>query len=177
MPEKYTAYTTADFIADEAFQQWARFPDAASTAFWTNWLAMHPHKKAEVDEAAHFLQRMHLQEDHPSPQQVEFSLEKNLKNMMVREAALKNRNRSRRVWFSSLATAAVLCALVAVHYFYNQPPLTIEVATQDAERRTVLLPDSSTVTLNGKSQLRYLTDMRQRREVWLEGEGFFDVQH
>lgn len=177
MPDKYTAYTTTDFIADEAFQQWVRFPDAAQTAFWNNWLLLHPNKKAEVDEAIHFLQSLHFHEDYPSQQQVESSLEKNLKNILVQEASIKHRSRSKRIWFAGLAAAAVVTALVAANFFYNRRPLTIELATADAERRTVLLPDSSTVTLNRKSQLRYLTNMDQGREVWLDGEGFFDVRH
>jgi transmembrane sensor len=176
MPDKYTAYTTNDFIADEAFQQWVRFPDAASTAFWMNWLLLHPHKKAAVDEAVHFLQSLRFHEDYPSQQQVAASLQKNLERIAAQEAA-KNRRGSKKIWIACLAAAAVLAAVVATNFFHKQQPLTIEVATAGGELRTMLLPDSSTVTLNGKSRLRYVSDMSQRREVWLDGEGFFNVQH
>jgi ferric-dicitrate binding protein FerR (iron transport regulator) len=42
-----------------------------------------------------------------------------------------------------------------------------------------MLPDSSTVILNARSEIRYLTDWDQDapREVWLDGEAFFSVTH
>lgn len=45
--------------------------------------------------------------------------------------------------------------------------------------RKLTLPDGSSVTLNGNSRLRYSPDWaeEQTREVWLDGEGFFQVTH
>jgi ferric-dicitrate binding protein FerR (iron transport regulator) len=42
-----------------------------------------------------------------------------------------------------------------------------------------MLPDGSQATLNGHSQLRYAATWAadKPREVWLDGEGFFSVQH
>ncbi|MBS1662488.1 MAG: FecR domain-containing protein [Bacteroidetes bacterium] len=41
----------------------------------------------------------------------------------------------------------------------------------------LLLPDSSRVRLKGKSRLYYSKILGQRREVFLEGEAFFDIKH
>ncbi len=42
----------------------------------------------------------------------------------------------------------------------------------------ILLPDSSWVILNAQSQLSYSATWKsnQYREVWLKGEGFFDIK-
>lgn len=52
------------------------------------------------------------------------------------------------------------------------------VETKYGERRTIVLPDESTVILNGNSKLKYSKNWSgQIREVWIDGEGFFAVQH
>jgi ferric-dicitrate binding protein FerR (iron transport regulator) len=55
----------------------------------------------------------------------------------------------------------------------------VEFRTAYAEHLRVTLPDSSTVILNGNSVLRYAKDWNQTsaREVWVEGEAFFNVIH
>jgi ferric-dicitrate binding protein FerR (iron transport regulator) len=54
-----------------------------------------------------------------------------------------------------------------------------EVHTNYGQRLTVKLPDESSVVLNGNSTLRYSKDWSEShpREVWIDGEGFFAVQH
>ncbi len=54
-----------------------------------------------------------------------------------------------------------------------------QYATTYGEIKTILLPDSSTVTLNGNSSLRYAHRVDQPtlpREVWLSGEAFFAIR-
>lgn len=57
--------------------------------------------------------------------------------------------------------------------------LQVEIQTKYGERRTVVLPDESSVVLNGNSKLRYSNNWSpdKPREVWIDGEGFFAVQH
>jgi transmembrane sensor len=60
-------------------------------------------------------------------------------------------------------------------YFSNQPT-TIKTAYGQVQRIT--LPDQTVVYLNGNSQLTYKRfPSGESREVWLEGEAFFDVNH
>jgi ferric-dicitrate binding protein FerR (iron transport regulator) len=50
-------------------------------------------------------------------------------------------------------------------------------STQYGKTASLTLPDGSRVVLNGNSRLRYAAnwDNQRTREVWLEGEGFFDI--
>jgi ferric-dicitrate binding protein FerR (iron transport regulator) len=88
--------------------------------------------------------------------------------------------------------AASLLILVAVSglwylWYKNVSPVVseyyadanVEIQTKYGERRTVVLPDESSVVLNGNSKLRYSKNwsIDKPREVWIDGEGFFAVQH
>ncbi|HZB14371.1 MAG TPA: FecR domain-containing protein, partial [Chryseolinea sp.] len=89
-----------------------------------------------------------------------------------------------------LRVAAAILLLVAVSsvLYFKLPvvaehaqveTLSAEVETKYGERRTIVLPDESTVVLNGNSKLKYSKNWsaEQVREVWIDGEGFFAVQH
>ncbi|WP_165840854.1 FecR family protein [Larkinella punicea] len=75
------------------------------------------------------------------------------------------------------AAAIVLLVSGLLLYPYLTGPQTIR--TSYGEQRTVELPDGSVVTLNGNSSLRFSDDWDEtgQRDVWLEGEAFFGVQH
>jgi len=89
-----------------------------------------------------------------------------------------------------LRVAAAILLLVAVSsvLYFKLPVVaehaqvvtsSAEVETKYGERRTIVLPDESTVVLNGNSKLKYSKNWsaEQVREVWIDGEGFFAVQH
>ncbi|MGV3559299.1 FecR family protein [Larkinella arboricola] len=75
------------------------------------------------------------------------------------------------------AAAIVLLVSGWLLYLYLTGVQTIQTAY--GEQQTVELPDGSVVTLNGNSSLRFSADWGEtgQREVWLEGEAFFGVQH
>jgi ferric-dicitrate binding protein FerR (iron transport regulator) len=76
--------------------------------------------------------------------------------------------------------AATLLLLVAASvWLYTSANGEVEIRTRFGEQLAVTLPDQSKVTLNGNSILRYAAnwDENSPRQVWIEGEGFFDVTH
>jgi transmembrane sensor len=96
---------------------------------------------------------------------------------------LINLNRS---LYKIAASVLIVCAIGTVWYLSNSVTTsevaanTIhEVRTNYGERLTVTLPDQSSVILNGNSKLRYAENWSENseREVWIDGEGFFAVQH
>jgi transmembrane sensor len=85
---------------------------------------------------------------------------------------------SRRAWLSSAVAACAVLALGGGYgwrHWQNLPTYELDIATAQGERRTLDLPDGSSIALNMNSQLtvRYSAG---RREVALQrGEAFFEV--
>jgi len=90
-----------------------------------------------------------------------------------------------RKWLGVAATVSILLLSGLVYFyfpkFYN---LTRVYATNYGEKEQILLPDGSSVVLNANSKLTLSSDWNLElaggepfvREVWLEGEAFFEVK-
>lgn len=79
-------------------------------------------------------------------------------------------------WYKAAACVAFVITACLVYFFIFNA--TLEYATAYAETRRIILPDSSSVVLNANSALTYKRNwnFQETREVWLEGEAFFEVQ-
>lgn len=51
-----------------------------------------------------------------------------------------------------------------------------EIRVPKGEKSQVILPDGSTVWLNSDTKFRYFNNFNKKREVFLEGEAYFDVK-
>lgn len=88
---------------------------------------------------------------------------------------IRSRNKiSRRVCIASIA-AAILCFLV-IKIFVTQGVSDDVIISAGSEKKEVILPDKSVVWLNKGSRLKYPQQFSKERDVYLEGEGYFDVQ-
>jgi len=71
--------------------------------------------------------------------------------------------------------------LISAFWFFTQTNKknSTTVNSQYAELKQVILPDQSVVTLNANSSLEYKKEWKKgkSREVWIKGEGFFEVKH
>lgn len=88
------------------------------------------------------------------------------------------------------AIAAVFAAVIATSYFIFsehsslkneyaaslQDKMTI-LQTGETEMKEVILPDGTKLYANGSSRIDYIRNQfnKEKREIWLEGEAFFDV--
>ncbi|MDQ3277770.1 MAG: FecR domain-containing protein [Bacteroidota bacterium] len=184
MHSHYLFFGEEDFIADEYFQQWVRFPDAETNAFWESWLADHPDKRDTVSAARTFLEHLSIPAFQPSRQQVEASLAQSLEKIAAQEAvqAVKPTAKKKRLQAARVLVVAAVVAVCLLGTFlavWQKEPVTIEVVAGKGEVKTVSLPDGSLVTLNAGSHLTYTSTLQHvnQREVWLDGEAFFDVKH
>src|SRR5438552_7002977 len=84
--------------------------------------------------------------------------------------------RSRRPLSVALAAAAVVVALIGGRGVLRRTPQWREYATTAAQRMVVRLQDGTQVTIAPKSRVRYAADYgRARRELYLDGEAYFQV--
>ncbi len=82
-----------------------------------------------------------------------------------------------RIWWAA-AGIAVLLAAGGIYFALNKrtPQVQYTMVTEKAEKgniKKIVLPDGSTIWLNYETQLRYA--QQNDREVWLEGEGYFEI--
>ncbi len=109
--------------------------------------------------------------------------ERNTKNSRIRPSHKTIRN---RLSYSALKVAAVLIAItLPVIYYLTLPDKNrnfdveyVEVKVGRGEVEHIQLPDSSNVTLNSNSTLKYPTKFTSSvRDVSLIGEAIFDIRH
>ena len=182
MNQHYLHFSVEDFIADEQFQQWVKSPDALSDKRWREWLAEHPQQKLLANLAADFILNLHFNTVTSAPGQVQHSLDRNLLRIAELEDAPTERKATRIRKSLSIGIAAAGVAAVAFfsyHYFDDHTPVMVEMVTGPGEVKTVLLPDSSSITMNENSSVSYSSSLpaATKREVWMKGEVFFNVRH
>ena len=84
-------------------------------------------------------------------------------------------------WKRNLMIAATLLLLATAGVWYLQTlktPETNSYKTDFAQVKNIILPDGSKVTLNANSELKLSVNWGQKgdRQVWLDGEAYFEVE-
>ncbi len=132
--------------------------------------------KASKENEEHFVQMAKVWEESTVGLQDKDEARK-AANLFVARMQAKRRRRLYR-WVASSA-AAVLLLLLGLQMWDAGLPFgerMLTVATCDS-KKDVILPDSSIVWLNARSELTYPKKFgRKRRNVALKGEAFFDVR-
>lgn len=195
---KYDLYTTEDFLTDESFVNYCLRNNEEDTRFWEDLLMLHPHLSAPASKAEELFFKLSVR---VSPKEKQQELEK-LKSI-IENATLAPpliallpvaEGRSKRLlgrpaWFS-IAASLLICIGVYTMINRNNHPVAetqtiplfqennnyTEVKTGFNERKSIKLPDGSSVLLNGYTTLKidknYNSD---RRILWVDGEADFNV--
>ncbi|SEW53990.1 FecR family protein [Chitinophaga arvensicola] len=172
LEKDYSGYQAIDFLADENFIRYVKFPEPLSQVYWDRVAAAWPEKQPLMQDAR---EMMYLLE-RPVMQYNEAARRKIWQQVEAGIAAPPRISFLRRYRFR--LAAAVLLLLIATGV-YQYLTGTVVYETGYADSRQITLPDHSQVTLNAHSRLSYARNWRWsgKREVFLEGEGFFDVKH
>lgn len=182
----YSNYNVEDFVADENFIRWIKCPDDESHSFWSAWLTQHPNKRADVYMARDIILMLDIKENSPAEGKFLETWEKIAARTDEKSVAsiidLETERSFRKMkvlWFHRVAAGLIAVLLAFGGYTVYQNFNTIAIHTAYGESRTFFLPDSTKVTLNSNSGVRYIKrDFKNhRREVWLDGEAFFSVAH
>ena len=185
----YEEYTVDDFICDEHFINWVLAPNAENTAFWENLVENYPHKRKLLDEARIMVQLMQFEkinfrqhQHHDIWQNIQRSMHGGYQKTAstIRPAIpTASSHRNIRFWQSLAAalTGLLVMGLAGYFVFKEQPSSLLQHTTGYGETRKFSLPDGSVVVLNANSELKYESNWQEApmREVWLQGEAFFEV--
>lgn len=178
----HTNYSLDDFLLDESFQAYAAGTDAQAVRHWQQWLAEHPEKQPDAQQAHALLQDLAQARPQPVPTGLK---EQELQRFRQARRALpaaapRLRSQRRLRWAFGALASLVLLAVVGWWQWPATPSgATTRYATGKGQQRSLTLPDGSVVTLNGNSTLTTAATWQATtpREVWLTGEGYFQVTH
>ncbi|MCF6402200.1 FecR domain-containing protein [Chitinophaga filiformis] len=180
-PKDYTFFSTEDFVRDDAFLQWVKYPDVVNDAWWQAWLKAHPHKQQQVKEARAFINSLQFTTQLPDQDAIAASLARNLSLIEAAERQplpeVKVRSFRKQLWWAAAAAIIVGIMVTGRYFMLHEPEMTV-IKGYAAGVKTVWLPDSSLVRLNAGAELSYYVDWKPgaSREIWLKGEAFFDIR-
>lgn len=195
----YKDYTTDEFIADEKFVRWVKFPEPELESFWTDFTANNPEKLSEINEAIQFLNLFST----PLPElptdklsklhdQITERLDLPVSASVVHQI-IKSRSNEKRSYAYAAVFTVILIALTSWWIMKpvprartNQLPSSQaahgttqleEHVIPKGERSRIILDDGTQVWVNAGSKLEYANNFLENptREVYLKGEAYFDV--
>ncbi|GAB3921171.1 FecR family protein [Larkinella terrae] len=184
-----TLSSVDDFLGNQAFRIWVTERRPEDQVLWQTWLALHPERREIYEEAVATFWVIQGKRVDVTQKEIR---EKTAEILDQLPASPARRLQIPRVWGQWLSAAAVVGLLVWWQFGKTIfLPATInrtveEQATRAVswklvknttnQSRVVFLPDHSSVLLSSGSQLRFRKQMDAGlREVYLEGEGFFEV--
>lgn len=179
--EKYLTYRLEDFLDDDAFIKWVsgKEQDVLVAQFWSEFPLQYPSAAANFEFAVSVIRTYRSQEVWENRDNKAHVLERIT-------ATIESNNNRRPALFRRMSTwvraaAIILIATAGGYLIYSQlgKPSQEVIATGYGEKRTITLPDHSVVTLNASSSITFNEkwDTTSAREVWVDGEAFFDVKH
>ena len=186
----YQKFAIEDFVLDKEFRKWVLANDEESNTFWNDWIQKNPAKLSDIQEARKILKNLRFPDYQLSTAEKEDIFEvidNRIRKSEPTDIPLRylDVDTYKKIprwprWSTGIA-ASLLIGLAATVWLLigdsNQGQLAYQ--TDFAETKEVLLKDGSRVILNANSKL-YIGEMKSDttiREVWLEGEAFFQVEH
>ena len=195
-----------DLVFSRSFRNWVFNRESSEAAFWENWIARNPDKADMVRHAKAVIYALQLNPSTLTEDDIEAEVQKALQRLkeapryFADDGEPMSRRRPRylvRPYRLMTAAALFLGICLAGYLFYRinlrkqrnvfQSFLASHESSPVREQtggafsdQVINLPDSSTVRLTQGSKLYYAPDLeggaKGRREVYLDGEAFFDIR-
>lgn len=182
----YSKFKVEDFITDESFGAWVKGKSDKHTAFWEFWLEAHPEKKEIVKQARQLLEALKNQPTAINDDEISIEVAKVV-------SQVQEQPRLFFPWWGKVAAAVVVLGIGVWFWATFVPKIPVTVATSTLNSTatknakvevinntnadyTASLPDGSTVVLKKGSKVSFIEKfVGDKREVFLTGEGFFNV--
>ena len=190
----YSDFTVEQLASDDSFIHWANRTDADSEKAWELFLSRHPDMKLKAEQARTLVLNLKKAEAMPQSEMQVEKMWRKIEDRIVRDDIRASKEK-RSVWYYSYGVAAALSLAVLSVAAWRAlvPQMSGETSSQPAgsvsaseyieevntsgEELRLHLSDGSVVSLAHGSSLRcrrVFTD-DDLREVYLTGEGFFEV--
>lgn len=173
----YEKYTTEAFLNDPLFIEWIKNNSIVANKFWLEWIKSQPVNLPAMREAEKQLRYIFsLQRIEPDKTVVEEVWNKITQRI---EPAQTKIFHLKSAWVKWMAAASLITVALAYYFFKYTDDQLIKISSAYGTIKQLTLSDSSVVILNGNSSISFKKRWKanQPRELWLDGEGFFDVRH
>lgn len=176
-----------DLLADESFLNYCKGSSPEDVAFWKTYIIENPDRQSIVEYAKeNFIQLFNVLAVADMDEQ-----ETRLKNSLnqldsvptvdINEFEERKSKKIIRLLIKITAAAAVLFVAILFTFNYNNLTKNRTIKTFVAaygEKKNIQLPDGTVVILNAGSKIEINESFGvSTRNVYLEGEAFFDVKH
>ena len=162
------------WLSDSRFKSWVLNPSPDDESFFIQYLKENPSEKEMVAKARLLL--LHIEKSQTDLSKNEISDQwQALKSKQKLPLIMR---RKTQWWQIAVAASVLIISGLSVYFWQNTKSEQILFTTKFNETKTLILPDSSEVTLNANSQLSMNSNWEEGnpREVWLKGEGYFKVK-
>jgi len=186
----YKKYSIEDFVLDKEFRKWVHTEDEAVNTFWNDWVKKNPGKLSEIQEARRILKNLNFPAYKLTPSEKEDLFEgisgrisgadsSEVKMRYLDVDGYQGKSPRWALRFGVAASLIIGVAWLVMLLVQDSRFGQLAYHTDFGETKEVKLSDGTMVTLNANSKI-YIGELGaqgQAREVWLEGEAFFDVTH
>lgn len=170
MNDLYNKYSVEDLITDEHFIDWVLNPTKEKDVRWNEWMSKDPEFKSRVYEAKMTVQNLTFDKIDTKDiapalwDRIQVDLTGNDSKKMARNKIVR--------WIGLAAAAAAVLLLLIINTGTSDITISINPGMANLHQ----LPDHSEVQINDGSSITYnQTDFTKRRDIFLEGEAFFEV--
>ncbi|WP_200975048.1 FecR family protein [Echinicola sp. 20G] len=198
-------FSVEDFALDPSFRKWVISANRELDAEWDAYLAKHPHKVKDVMLARRLLENMSEKTSNISlldKNEIWENIDQEIsdedhrqrfekaKIIPISSTSIINKhrdrsfNRSKHQW-RRVAGILLICLTISIlanvfQTLDDEEPIKeisyMEYSTPPGQKSTVNLSDGSEVILNSGSKIRFEKNFNSgTREIYLDGEAFFDV--
>lgn len=177
--------TIEELLSDESFINYCKEVSPADMAFWENYMKENPGNAEVVEQAKEkyiqLFNALAMADLEEQSARLANSLETREGTLVIEMEKFEKQKRGKVLpLLFKIAAAAIIVAglFVTVNYFVAGRDHLKTYAAVYGERKNIQLPDGSVVTLNAGSNIKINEKYGlTTRDVYLEGEAFFEVKH
>lgn len=155
---RYQGFNERDFICDPYFQDWVINTNEENELFWKKFFEANPDKKAAGENARRILINIKFNEDLPDASLIASSFGKHLADIERlndnKVIAIRTKFPLKKLLRIAAVFAGVLLTISAL-LILNNKDKTVLVKTEYGSIKSIVLPDSSSVVLNGNSTIKF----------------------
>lgn len=166
-----------DLVLEDSFCEWIQSGKVKHNTFWTKWQAKNIDKQSIIEEASQIVLRLSLNKKQVADTEIKEELNALLTNLPTTSTP-NNQQPKNSLYLYKWAIAASFIVLLISWFTLNSLKGSLDIhQTAYGEIEEIQLPDATKVVLQANSTLKVPKQWKatDNREVWLEGEAFFDV--